>query len=179
MPYNPQLNGVTKRKNRTICEAAKAMLCDLDLPLSLWVEAACMIVYIQNKSPHAILGDKTPEEVFTGKKPAIDHMRIFGTLVYIHVPKEKRSKLEPSRKKGTFVGYSESSKAYCIYVLGQRYIEVNRYVIFNEEFVFHQSKDILKDIKESPSKIPYSPHSEVLREEEEFVTQIPDVLEVP
>ena len=109
---------VVERKNRTICEAAKAMLTDLDLPLSLWVEAAGTAVYIQNRSPHAILGEKTPEEVFTNKKPVVYHMRIFGTPVYIHVPKEKRAKLEPSGKKGVFVGYSDSSKAYHIYVPG-------------------------------------------------------------
>ena len=63
------------------------MITDLDLPLSLWVEATRIAVYIQNRSPHAILGEKTPEEVFTKKKPAVDHMRIFGTLVYVHVPK--------------------------------------------------------------------------------------------
>ena len=73
IPYNPQQNGVAKRKNKIICEVAKAMLTDLDLPLSLWVEVACTVVYI----PHAILGEKTPEEVFTSKKPAVDHMRIF------------------------------------------------------------------------------------------------------
>ena len=83
-----------------ICEAAKAMLMDLDLPLSLWFEAVGNAVYIQNRSPHAILGEKTPKEVFTSKKTAIDHMRIFGTLVYIHMPKEKRAKLEPYGKKG-------------------------------------------------------------------------------
>ena len=87
MPYNPRQNGVAERKNRTICEVAKAMLTDLNLPLSLWVEAACTAVYIQNISPHAILGEKTPEEVFTSKKPIVDHMIIFGTLVYIYVPK--------------------------------------------------------------------------------------------
>ena len=127
MPYNPQHNGVAERKNRTICEATKAMLTNLDLPLSLWAEVACTVVYIQNISPHAILGEKTPKEVFIGKKPAVDHMTIFGTPVYIHVPKEKRAKLEPSEKKGIFVGYNESSKSYRIYVPVQRYIEVNRY----------------------------------------------------
>ena len=51
------------------------------------------------------MGEKTPEEVFTKKKPAVDHTRIFDTPVYVHVPKEKRAKLEPSDKKGIFVGY--------------------------------------------------------------------------
>ena len=99
VPYNTQQNGVAERKNMTICEVAKAMLCDLDLPLSLWVEAAKTAVYFQNVCPHAILGEKTPGEVFTGKKSIVDHLRIFSTPVYIHVRKEKSSKLEPIRKE--------------------------------------------------------------------------------
>jgi hypothetical protein len=62
------------------------------------------------------LKDKTPEEVFSGIKPEVRNLRIFGCPVYIHVPKEKRTKMEPSGKKGIFVGYSENSKAYKIYV---------------------------------------------------------------
>jgi transposase InsO family protein len=115
-PYNPQQNGVAERKNRSIVEAAKAMIHDQNLPMHLWAEASSTTVYVQNKSPHKILGNKTPEEVFTGKKPEVNHLRIFGCPVYIHVPKEKRTKLEPSGKKGTFVGYSETSKAYRIYI---------------------------------------------------------------
>ena len=87
------------------------------------------------------MGEKTREEVFTKKKLVVDHMRIFGTLVYIHVPKEKRAKLEPFGKKGIFVGYNDCSKAYHIYVLGQRYIEVSIDVIFYEEAVFRKTRD--------------------------------------
>jgi hypothetical protein len=60
----------------------------------------------------------TPEEAFTIVKPEVGHFRIFGCLVYIHVPKEKRTKLDPSGRKGTFVGYNESSKEYHIYIPG-------------------------------------------------------------
>jgi hypothetical protein len=62
----------------------------------------------------------TPEEAFTKVNPEVGHFRIFGCPIYLHVPKEKRSKLAPLGIKGTFVGYSESSKAYQIYILGQR-----------------------------------------------------------
>ena len=62
VPYNPQQNGVAERKNRSICEAAKAMMFDQDLPNSLWAKATCTAVYIQNRCPHAILEDKTPEK---------------------------------------------------------------------------------------------------------------------
>ena len=77
VPYNPQQNGVAERKNRTICEAAKAMMFDQDLPNSLWVEATGTTVYIQNRCPHAILEDKTPEEAFSSKKPEVGHLRVF------------------------------------------------------------------------------------------------------
>jgi hypothetical protein len=58
------------------------------------------------------------------------------------VPKEKRTKMEPYGKKRIFVGYSETSKAFKIYVLGQRHIEVSRDVTFHEEVAFKQSKEL-------------------------------------
>jgi hypothetical protein len=93
-------------------------------------------VYVQNKSPHKTVRNMTPEEAFTRVKPEVGHFKIFGCPVYIHIPKEKRTKLDPSGRKGTFVGYSESSKAYRIYILGQRQIEVSRDVTFEEEVAF-------------------------------------------
>jgi hypothetical protein len=92
-----------------------------------------------------VLKDKTLEEVFSGIKPEVGHLRIFGCPVYIHVPKEKRTKMEPSGKKGVFVGYSENSKAYRIYVPGQRQIEVSRDVAFHEEATFKKSIELQQE----------------------------------
>jgi hypothetical protein len=95
---NPQQNGAAERKNKTICEAEKAMMFEHDLPNYLWVEATSTIVYIHNRCPHDTLKDKNHKEVFSGIKPEVGHLRIFGCRVYIHVPKEKRTKMEPSGK---------------------------------------------------------------------------------
>jgi hypothetical protein len=78
------------------------------------------VVYVHNRSLHKTLRNMMPEEAFTKVKPEVGHFRIFGCPVYIHVPKEKRIKVDPSDKKGTFLGYNKSSKAYQIYILVQR-----------------------------------------------------------
>ena len=121
-------------------EAVKAMIHDQDLPMHLWAEAAKTVAYVQNRSPHHVLGNKTPKEMFTEKKPEVNHLRIFGCPVYVHVPKDKRSKLDPSGKNGIFVGYSESSKAYRVYILGYRQIETSRDITFDEDTTFSRSK---------------------------------------
>jgi hypothetical protein len=72
--------------------------------------------------------------------PNVEHFNIFGFLVYIHVLKEKRTELDPSGRKGTFVGYEESSKAYQIHIHGQRHIEVSIDVTFEEEVSFNRSR---------------------------------------
>jgi hypothetical protein len=58
--------------------------------------------------------------MFTGEKPEVNHLRIFGCPINVHVPWDKRSKLDPLGKKGIFVGYSETSKAYRVYIPGHR-----------------------------------------------------------
>ena len=115
-PYNPQQNGVAERKNRTIVGAAKAMLYDYDLPRFLWVEACNTTVYIHNRNPHRALGKKTLEAVFTGKKPEVSHLKIFGSAAYCHMRDDKRTKLDQTAEKRFFVGYSETSKAFRIYI---------------------------------------------------------------
>jgi hypothetical protein len=82
-------------------------------------------VYVQNKSPHKVLENKTPEDMFSGEKSKVNHLRIFGCPIFVHVPKEKRTKLDPFKKNGIFVGYSDTSKAYRIYILNHRKVEIS------------------------------------------------------
>jgi hypothetical protein len=79
--------------------------------MCLWAEAAMTATYVQNRLPHSALGLKTPEEMFTGKKLEVSHLKIFGCPVFIRIPKEKRNKLEPSGKKGIFVGSPRPSES--------------------------------------------------------------------
>jgi hypothetical protein len=139
-PYNPQQNGVAERKNRTIMEAIKTMIHDQDLPMHLWAEATRTTIYVQNRLSHSALGFKTPEEMFTRKKPKVSHLKIFGCPVFLHIPKEKRTKLDPSGNKGIFVGYCEVSKAFKIYIPGYHHIEINRDVTFDEDATLKRSR---------------------------------------
>jgi transposase InsO family protein len=163
-PYNPQQNGVVERKNKTILEAAKTMIHDQDLPMCLWAEAAMAVVYVQNRLSHSALGLKTPEEMFTRKKPEVSHLKIFGCPVFIHIPKEKRNKLDPSGKKGIFVGYCEVSKAFKIYIPGQNHIKISRDVTFDEDAALKKSKLCqLEEVNKEEPVIPNTAMREVPR----------------
>ena len=98
-----------------IMGAARAMLHDQGLPMHLWAEACNTAVYGKNHCPHRVLGMSTPEEAFTGKKPDISHLNIFGSSIYIHVKKDAKKKLEPTVEVGIFLGYTKTPHNYHVY----------------------------------------------------------------
>lgn len=111
-PYTPEQNGLAERMNRTIVEKAKCMLADAKLAVKFWAEAVNTSVYLINRSISAGLVNKTPEEVWSGNKPNLSNLRIFGSEAMVLVPKQKRTKWNPKSKKLIFVGYSEGSKGF-------------------------------------------------------------------
>jgi hypothetical protein len=104
--YSLEQNGVAERKNRHIVEITRAMLNGKKLPNYFWAEAVATIIYIMNRTPITIVHGMTPEEKFTSKKPDVSHLKVFGYIAYVHVPDEKRSKLDPKAKKCIFIRYS-------------------------------------------------------------------------
>jgi hypothetical protein len=84
--------------------------------------------------------------------------------VFIHIPKEKRNKLDPSRKKGIFVGYCEVSKAFKIYIPGHHHIEISRDVTFDEDATLKKSKLCeLEEVYEEEPEIQSTTMREVPR----------------
>ncbi len=100
--YSPQQNGVAERKNRHIAEITCAMLNEKILPNYFWAEAVATAIYIMNQTPTMVVHGMTFEEKFIGKKPDVSHLKMFGCIAYVHVPDEKRSKLNPKTKKMYF-----------------------------------------------------------------------------
>ena len=132
-PHNPQHNGVAERKNRSIVGETRAMLHDQGLSLYLWAEACNTTIFVQNRSPHRILGMSTQEEAFSGKKPDVSYFKSFGSSVYCHVTKDARKKLEPTTEVGIFVGYTDTPHNYRVYLSANRMKIVRRDIIFHEE----------------------------------------------
>ena len=88
------------------------------------------------------MGRKTPEEVFTGTRSDVSQLRIFGSVCYCHIHADTRKKLDPSGEKGLLVGYSETSKAYKVYILVRKRIIVSRDVQFDEDRALRRSMDL-------------------------------------
>lgn len=132
VPHTPQQNGVAERKNRTLIEAARSMLSHAKLPKMYWAEAVATAAYIQNRLPTSVLKKETPYQRWSGKKPDMSHMRVFGCVAYAHVPDTERRKLDKKTVKLRFMGYANNAKGYRLLDEGKRRILIRRDVIFNE-----------------------------------------------
>eukprot|EP00253_Pinus_taeda_P031811 PITA_31811 len=143
--------------NKTLMERERSMLSGVGLGQEFWVEAVETTCYLLNRSPSLALEDKTPQEVWTGKKPSLSHLRVFGCDAYVHVPKEKRTKLDSKSEKCIFIGYKDGLKGYKLWNL------VTRRVVYNRDVLFIEMKDVIKHEVQpnEPEKIEFE-----LKEEE-------------
>ncbi len=141
--YVPEQNGSAERLNRTLLERVRAMLSDSGLPKSLWAEAVVTACFIRNRSPVSTR-DKTPWELFFGKKPDVSAMRVYGARAYVHVPKQLRGKLESHSEMGYLVGYEPNAKGYRIY-LDSGKMRVAVHAVFQERAPAGQKDEVVND----------------------------------
>ena len=103
------------------------------IPKSFWPETINWSIHILNRSPTFAVQNMTPEEAWSGRKPAVDHFKIFGCIAYAHIPNEKRKKLDDKGEKCVFLGVSEVSKAYKLFNPLTKKSVTSLDIVFNEE----------------------------------------------
>lgn len=132
-PYTPQQNGVAERKNRSIMEMARCMLTDAGLPKTFWGEAVSMAVYVQNRTITRAT-EAIPFEQWNGTKVSLDDFRTFGCKCFVHVPTEKRKKLDQTAIQMIFFGYDDQTKGYRCYNPDTNGVTISRDVKFSNGF---------------------------------------------
>ncbi|GJX30637.1 integrase, catalytic region, zinc finger, CCHC-type containing protein [Tanacetum coccineum] len=105
------LNGVVKRWNRTLVEAARMMLSASKLPLFFWVEAIATACYTQNRSLIIPKHEKTPYHIINDRKPTLKHLHIFGCTCYLTRDGENLDKIKEKGGPCILVGYSTQTRA--------------------------------------------------------------------
>ena len=96
----------------------------------------------------------SPHDLYFGKKLNLAHLRIFISIAYVDMPKEKRRKLDAKAKKCILVGYSDEQKGYKCYNPRTKEVRISRDVVFDESTLWYL-----------PS--PLIPHNSISNSEEE------------
>lgn len=133
-PYTPEQNGESERENRTIVEMARTFKYsnkEVTFPEEIWAELINTAVYILNRTGKSSEEGLTPYELWLGRKPRINHLKIIGSTCYIHIPKEKRRKMDKKALKGFLVGY-DGDERYRIWISEEHKIMLSRDIQFQE-----------------------------------------------
>ena len=142
MPYSPQQNGRAKCFQQSIINKAESMWHAAGLSDGFWKHAVRTAVHVYNMTLISKAKFLTLKEMWSGTKPDISHLRIFGCAAYIHVLKGKRWKLDLKSQEMIFVGYENLSKGWQFWDAKNRHIEISHDVKFDEsQFPLHKDLD--------------------------------------
>lgn len=104
--YVHELNGTAERYNRSVMNTARCLLADSKLNNRFWPEIVKTAVYLKNRTLANTFEKKTPFEIFTGQKPDINYLRIYGSKIFARIPESKRNnKWGKKAVLGILVGY--------------------------------------------------------------------------
>jgi hypothetical protein len=135
-PGEPQQNGVAERRNRTLMDVVRSMISYSTLPVSLWVEALKTAAHILNRVPSKSV-PKTPYELWTGRKPTLNYLHVWGYPAESKVFNPNIGKLDSKTVSCHFIGYPDKSKGYRFYCPDRhtKFVEMRHVVFLEDEMV--------------------------------------------
>lgn len=87
------------------------MLLSSGLHKQYWGEAVTTANHTINRLPTKTI-QSTPYELWHGRQPNLQYFHVFGSPVYVHIPKDQRKKLDDTAEKLFFVGYELGTKGF-------------------------------------------------------------------
>jgi len=114
VPDTPQQNEVAERLNQVLVGIDRTMMRHKNVDQDFGADAIKTAVYIKNcVTSRALVVGKTPFELWTGNKPNVSHMRVFGSTCWVVLHYSLiDGKFGDKAAKGVFLGYTNGSKAY-------------------------------------------------------------------
>ncbi|KAD3640949.1 hypothetical protein E3N88_30172 [Mikania micrantha] len=149
-PGTPQQNGVAERRNRTLMNMVRSMLANSDLPSFLWTEALKTVAHILNRVPSKSV-PKTPYELWTGRKPSLRYMKVWGCLAEAKLYNPFLKKLDMKTVTCYFIGYPDHSKGYRFHCPTHvtRIVETNHAHFLDDSKVSGSSENPDSDLQET------------------------------
>ncbi|GBL73742.1 Retrovirus-related Pol polyprotein from transposon TNT 1-94 [Araneus ventricosus] len=129
--YTPEQNGIPERYNQTVISGARTILDESGLHKSFWTEAMIHFTYNWNRVCYSNQ-TKSPLELYIGHKPYVRHLKPFGCLTYVGVPKAHRSKLDARAQKGYLLGYAFKTRGYRVWLPEKNKVIETKNVSFDE-----------------------------------------------
>ncbi|KAL1190680.1 Retrovirus-related Pol polyprotein from transposon TNT 1-94 [Cardamine amara subsp. amara] len=123
----------------------RSMIAAKKVPKMFWPDAVLWTFYVQNRCPTVVVRNMTPQEAWSGNKPSVEHFRVWGSLVHVHISYEKRGKFDDKNTVGIFVGFSEESKGYRIYNPNTKKIMISKDVVFEETKGWNWEEDEINE----------------------------------
>lgn len=153
----PQQNARVERKHRHILEVARSLRFQAGLPLQYWGECVMAAVYIINRLPSPVLGNKTPYECLFNEPPDYSVMKIFGCLAFACNPTNSGDKFAPRGVPCVFMGYPTLQKGYRLLNLQSMQTFVSRDVLFHEFIFPFQSQSVSSYMQPTPQVTAVTP----------------------
>ncbi|KAF2902233.1 hypothetical protein ILUMI_03950 [Ignelater luminosus] len=120
-PYVHELNGTAERYNRSLMDMGRCLLSEAKIHQRFWPEIIKAAAYLKNRTLTNTIEQKTLYEIFFKQKPSVKNLRMYGSKVFVRIPKEKRrSKWDKKAEIGILLGYTDT---------GYRVLMNNRVII--------------------------------------------------
>ena len=134
-------NGVAERPNKTFGAMMRALLSNAGLDSKFWSYALRYSVYIKNRTPHAFHDFHiTPFEKYTGCRPDLSKIRIFGAPVRVRKPGKRLSKLTNHSYHGRFLEFVGTDKNIRYYDTNSKRVKIASHVVFDEAHFSQKDK---------------------------------------